>query len=132
MRPFTHGLSHLAQHQNANLITIEVSSALPDQLHVFYDLNGALDELWRCQSTAFGTWDPTPLKSNLNLLYGGGNGFGVSQTNGQDVYIDHNYTGSSVGRYVTLVGGTWIDYYPDHNHTPDNQKTIRKHRHLLS
>lgn len=94
---------------NANRMTIEMTKSHPEWLYVFYDLNGAtlyVDELYKIDDASIGTWLP-PLKTNIQLLYGSGNGFGVDQVNGEDVYIDHNW---STGRYLTYVNHVWTVY----------------------
>lgn len=108
--------------RNANLMTIESTKANSDWLYVFFDLNDPnpppppptpppppnhyVDQLYRISNVANGTWG-VPLRSTLRLTYGAGNGFGVDQVNGQDVYIDHN---QYLGRYSTFIDETWTDY----------------------
>lgn len=91
---------------NANHITIEVTKANADWLYVFYDLDGSADELIKVSSASFGVWD-NPLKSDLKMIYGAGNGFGVDQVNGEDVYIENSI---SIGRYSAYVDGGWTNY----------------------
>ena len=94
------------EHRNANFMTIENTNANADWLYVFYDLNGSVDELHKVSSASLGTWEP-PLRTDIKGTYGGGNGFGVDQFNGEDVYIEHS---ASLGRYATYVNGSWTNY----------------------
>lgn len=109
---------------NARLMTIEMTKANPDWLYVFYDLddpnpppppqlsNQNVDEIHMVTNAVLGTWAP-PLRTNLRMTYGAGNGFGVDQKNGEDVYIDHNV---SLGRYATFVNGVWTNYSSSGNY----------------
>ncbi|MFZ1693394.1 MAG: 3-coathanger stack domain-containing protein [Flavobacteriales bacterium] len=92
---------------NSNLMTIETTKANADWLYVFYDLaTPAQDALFKISSVTSGNWEP-PLRTTLIMTYGGGNGFGVDQHNGTDVYLDHN---QSIGRYATYINGIWTNY----------------------
>lgn len=104
--------------RNANLMTLEMTKANADWIYVFYDLNDPnpppppqlpnafVDELYKLTDPTAGNWS-SPLRTNLKQTYGGGNGFGVDQGNGADVYIDNNL---HLGRYSTFVNGVWTDY----------------------
>ncbi|MCO5275087.1 MAG: T9SS type A sorting domain-containing protein [Flavobacteriales bacterium] len=104
--------------RNANLMTIEVTHANSNWLYVFYDLNDPnpppppqppnqnVDELYKITDAAMGNWAP-PLKADIHLTYGAGNGFGVDQIIGEDVYIENS---TSLGRYSSYVNGGWTTY----------------------
>ncbi|MBK9699286.1 MAG: hypothetical protein IPO79_04185 [Flavobacteriales bacterium] len=118
MHPFVPGdpngnREYLLWDRNANNLTIEVSQAPGNEnaLHVFYDLPqaGALDELYRINDGIAGSWDAL-LRDDILNVYGGGNGFGVSQVNGHDIMIEHSYP--ELGRYSTGISGVWHDYGP--------------------
>lgn len=102
--------------RNVNLMTIELTHANSNWLYVFYDLNGPspnVDELHKVINASLGTWE-SPLRTDIQMTYGAGNGFGIDQINGNDLYIDNNWSfvnnSSCIGRYMTFQAGNWLDY----------------------
>lgn len=114
---FTLGIPHHRDEfrrwdRNAEHVTIEGTLFDHSRLFALYDMPGyQVGELWRCPVATIGQWDPSALRNTIQVTYGGGQAFGVSHTNGNDAYMDHNRTGTSVGRYLSYVNGQWYDYY---------------------
>lgn len=88
--------------RNANNMTIEVTEADPSLLYVLYDRPTASDELWKITNTTTGVW--TQVAGSYSVTYGGGHGFGVSQTQAGDVFL------AKSDRYQTYVSGSWTSY----------------------
>ena len=110
--------------RNANLMTIEMTKANSNWLYVFYDLNDPnpppppqppnqnVDELYNITDAAIGNWAP-PLRTDILLAYGAGNGFGVDQIIGEQVYIENS---TSLGRYSAYANGVWTNYLSTGNY----------------
>ncbi|MFZ1666358.1 MAG: T9SS type A sorting domain-containing protein [Flavobacteriales bacterium] len=89
--------------RNVDNLTIETTPSEPNGLFVLYDLpSDGIDELYRITGIPVYNWQL--LASNLFVLHGAGNGFGVSRTAIPDVAVANN------DRYRTYIANAWHDY----------------------
>jgi len=84
-------------------VTIEITDANPDYFYFLIDDNSSNAQIYRYEHSS-ATWTNLSDPNGHLITYGGGHGFGISQTTVDEIYISQDI------RYKTRIAGTWTNY----------------------